>query len=254
MSKKEPTLIDGYSSVQAIKRSGKAPQAQPKLKHSATQLPHAVAPPEPATPAAPVAPKAQHTAVPMKHDLVCYECDFAFTQSGKMHYAFCPKCKRKLDIENHTISGAWTTDLRTMGTIEIMPDAILSPVTLVAQTIIVAAEASRVTLRATRRLELAAGGNINLHTATMKELHIRHGALYAFPDGVTCRIIDIAGALHANIRAEERVLIRATGYFRGELYSPRLQVQDGATIRATMFLGPNVATPARTTAPTKHAA
>ncbi|MCE9614156.1 MAG: polymer-forming cytoskeletal protein [Lentisphaerae bacterium] len=251
--KKEPTLIDGFASVQAIKRSGKSPQEQPKLRHSATRLPLAEAPPsaDATPPGSPRASRIGHTAVPAKHDMVCYECEYAFTVSGKVHYTFCPKCKRNLDMSDHVISAEWTIDLRTMGTIEIKPDALLGPVTLVAQNIIVAGDATRATLRCTRRLDMADGGGVTLSRVTFKEFCVRPGGAFSFADPIDCRVIDIAGKLRANLHAEDRVIIRATGDYRGELYSPRLQVEDGAAIHAAMYLGVNLAKAAGVT---QHAA
>ncbi|MDA0577328.1 MAG: polymer-forming cytoskeletal protein [Verrucomicrobia bacterium] len=253
MSKrKEPTLINGFASVQAIKHSGKAPQAQPRLKHSATSLPQAEASASSATtPPVTKASRAGHTAIPIKHELVCYECGYGFVVSGKIHYALCPKCKRNLDIDDHTVDGPLSSDLRTMGSVTVGAQADLGTCIIIAQNIIIAANATRATLRATRRLELASGGMVNLQTATMREFTIQAGATLTLKETLVCPIIDIAGSLRANIRAEDRVRIRATATFCGELSSPRLDVEDGATIKASMCLGRAVTQAAQET---KHAA
>lgn len=238
MPNKEPQLIDGFHSVQAIKRSGKAAEQAPKLRHSATRLPQAEAAPAPPPPTNAAATRIGHTAIPEKHALVCYECRFAFVVSGKVHYTFCPKCKRNLDMSDHVVEGECRADIRTMGAIDIRPGTVVGAVTLIAQTLVIGSDVTRATLQATRRVELAAGGRVlKLADIPMKELVIRPGAQYAFPEGISIPVLDIAGTLVANVRAEDRIIIRATGDFRGELVSPRLQVEDGATIHAAMFLG-----------------
>lgn len=250
MPGKDPKVIDGFSSVQAVKRTGRT-QSDAKLRHSSTRLPEAEArtkakeKPAPAAAAPNAGAKIGHTAIPLKHEMVCYECLYAFTVSGKVHYAFCPKCKRNLDMSDHTLEGEWTTDVRTMGSIEIKPGCTVSGVLLLAQVIVVAGDVSGATLQATRRIELAPGGRVSWAKATMKDLLVRPGSELILQDPLLARTIDIAGSLSGHVRAEDLTTIRATGIFQGELYSPRLRVEDGAAIRATLFLGSAVATGAR---------
>lgn len=250
MPGKDPKVIDGFASVQAVRRTGRS-QADAKLRHSSTRLPEAEArakakdkAPAPA-PAPNAGAKIGHTAIPLKHEMVCYECLYAFTVSGKVHYTFCPKCKRNLDMSDHALEGAWTTEVRTMGAIEVKPGCTVSGVLLLAQVIVVAGDVSGATLQATRRIELAPGGRINWAKAAMKDLLVRPGADLILQEPLTARTIDIAGSLNGHVRAEDLTTIRATGIFQGELYSPRLRVEDGAAIRATLFLGSAVATGAR---------
>lgn len=238
MANKEPKLIDGFASVQAVRRTGKAPEA--RLRHSATRLPGAEDPP--VAPAAPPvaggATRIGHTAIPQKHDMVCYECLYAFTVSGKVHYTFCPKCKRNLDMSDHVLSGDCGEELRTMGSIDIRADAVLREgVRLLGQNIIVAGDASQAKLEATRRLELAPGGKINWATCAMKEVRIQPDALLVLRAPLVARVVDIGGTLRGTVRADDLTQIRATATFTGELNTPRLQIEDGAFIRADMVLG-----------------
>lgn len=237
MASKEPRLIDGFASVQALRRTGKAPEA--RLRHSATSLPGAAEPVTPAgpAPAAGGATRIGHTAIPQKHDMVCYECLYAFTVSGKVHYAFCPKCKRNLDMSDHVVSGEWNEDLRTMGSILVKADAVVRAVHLLGQNIVVEGDASQARLEATRRLELAPGGRIDWDTCAMKEVRIQPDALLVLRAPLVARVIDIGGTVRGTVRGDDLVVIRASATFTGDLCSPRLQVEDGAFIRADMVLG-----------------
>ena len=242
MNDKEPTLIDGFASVQAIKRSGRSPSAPARLRHSATSLPAPGERPRdsPPTPIAGVA-KIGHTAVRHKHDMVCYACNYAFTVSGKVHFSFCPKCKQQLNMSDEVVSGNWTDAVKTMGTIEVAAGAVVRGALLLAQNIVVAGDVTQATLQVSRRLELADGAQIDWRRITMQTLVIRAGAAFSFEAPLTCRSADIAGTLQAELRADERIILRATSCFEGELYSPCLQVEDGASIRARMILGRTVA-------------
>ncbi len=245
MAAKEPTLIDGFASVQAVRRAGKPNEA--RLRHSATRLPETEAKPT-APAAAPISAantRIGQTAVPQKHDLVCYECLYAFRVSGKIHYTFCPKCKRNLDMSDHVVSGAWDTEVRTMGAIEVVADAVVGAVRLRAQNIVVGGDARQATLEATRRLELAPGGLVDWRTCSMQDIWIRPDTMLVLKEPLTARQFVIAGTLRGSIRADECVTIRAGATVTGSLVSPRLVMEDGAFLKAAMALGAAPAAAAR---------
>ena len=234
--KKVPQIIDGFSSVQAVKRSGKG--AAPRTRASSTRLP---AQPEPrASKSTEGEARIGHTAVPVTHELVCYQCDYAFKIRGHIHYTFCPKCKKQLDMGDHTVDGRLSIDVKTMGNIEVKPDAVLDNVTLVAQNIVLAGDARLATLQATRRLELRPGAKVDLKTVSARDFLVGPDMTFSTRRKLRCRQLEVGGTLRANVQAEEVAVLRATAAFSGELYCARLEVEDGARISAALYLGPNV--------------
>ncbi|MDA0990807.1 MAG: polymer-forming cytoskeletal protein [Verrucomicrobia bacterium] len=233
---KDPQIIDGFSSVQAVKRSGKG--HAPKTRPSATRLPDQ----QPKAKARSTTGEARigQTAVPVTHELVCYKCDYAFRVRGRIHYTFCPKCKQELDMSDHTIAGVWDLDVKTMGNIIVEKGVTLRGVTLIAQNISVAGDVREATIQVTRRLELLPSGKLDLKSVQMRDFSIGPKAVFSTRRKIECRQLDIAGTLSAIVRAEALVTIRATGSFKGELYSPTLNVEDGAQISAALYLGAGV--------------
>lgn len=175
--------------------------------------------------------------MPDRHELVCYSCDYAFTVQGRIHYYICPKCKHELDTTDYVVNDKWSQDIKTMGSIEIKLGAVLEPATLVAQNIIVAGDAKKAMLKITRHLELCEGAAVDLGRVTMRDLLIRPGATFVTRRKINCRQIDIEGTLKAKLRAEDKIIIRKGARFTGELYTPRLIVEEGAQISAVMHLG-----------------
>lgn len=235
MAKKKPSVIDGFSSVQAVKRSGRVSN-EARTRPSATRLPDGAG--ERKRKSSPRnEARIGQTAVPDKHELVCFSCDYAFTVQGRIHYYICPKCKHELDTTDHVINGKWALDVKTMGSIDVKPGAIVEAVTLVAQNIIVAGDVKKAKLQITRHLELCKGAAIDLGRITMCDLVIRTGATFVTRRKLNCRKIDIGGTLKAKLRAEEQIVIRKGARFTGELYTPRLVVEDGARVSAATYLG-----------------
>ena len=235
LAKKKTSVIDGFASVQAVKRSGRTSK-EARTRPSASRLPdNAGAGKRKSSPKNEA--RIGQTAMPARHELVCYSCDYAFTVQGRIHFYICPKCKHELDTTDHVINDKWSLDIKTMGSIEIKPGAVLEPVTLVAQNIIVAGDAKKATLQITRHLELCEGAAVDLGKITMRDLVIRPGATFVTKRKMNCRQIDIGGTLKAKLRAEDRIIIRKGARFTGELYTPRLIVEDGARISAATYLG-----------------
>lgn len=234
-AKHKAQVINGFQSVQAVKRAGRA-STKARTRETQTRLPDQQEDPEPGSKQK--ATRIGQTAVPEKHELVCYACDYQFITHGRIHNSFCPKCKRELDMGNHVVIGDWTLDVKTMGTIDVKADAVVAGATLIAQNMILAGniEDARV-VQVTRSLELYPGAKLQPKTLMTRRLTFHAESKFSFRRKIACQTVDIGGTLRANLHAEESVTIRAGATFKGEIYTPRLIVEDGATISASMFLG-----------------
>jgi cytoskeletal protein CcmA (bactofilin family) len=234
-AKKNAQVINGFQSVQAVRRAGRA-STRARTRESRSRLPD-----QEQTPIQPgtgnKATRIGHTAVPEKHELVCYACDYQFTTHGRIHNPFCPKCKSELDMSDHVVTGIWKLDVKTMGTIDIKADAVVTGATLIAQNMIVAGNIEDAVVQVTRSLELHPGAKLQPKTLTARNLTFHADSKFSIRRKLICHTVDIGGILRATLRAEESVTIRAGATFKGEIYTPRLIVEDGATISASMFLG-----------------
>ncbi len=243
-AKKKTQVIDGFQSVQAVKHSGRGSK-EARTRQSKSRLPEQK---ELEPGSKQKATRIGQTAVPEKHELVCYMCDYQFVTHGRIHNPFCPKCKSELDMGNHVITGDWKLDVKTMGTIEVKPDAVVTGASLVAQNMVLAGNIREAKLvQVTRSLELHPGAQLQPKTLVARHLTFHPKSKFSIRRKLDCHTVDIGGDLKANLHAESCVIIRANATFKGEIYTPRLTVEDGATISASMFLGAAVAPPASET-------
>jgi len=147
-------MIDGYSSVQALRRlDGKAsPRAKPPEESALDE--GAAAPPKPAG--------FGHTALPTRHELICYSCGYAFVVTGRLDKVICPKCRTQLETGDKHIDGAWSGNLKTVGRVYINSGATVTSSSIVAMDIRVAGICRNTRLEPTRHLELDSGAQVEI--------------------------------------------------------------------------------------------
>jgi len=227
-----PIVIDGYSSVQAIRR------AQKRAVHQASKTPdHAPdAQTEHAHKKKP-GTRIDHTVIPQKHEVVCYECEYPFMMAGRIQDTMCPKCHKQLRMTDHIINGEWTEAVKTIGIIDFKAGGILKGAELRARDIILAGNAEDGSLKAGRKLELCKGARFNIAKVRMKDLVIRKGGDFAIKSAISCRNLEVEGALKARIFAEGIVTIKRGGVLDGELHTPHLSVEEGGGLKAAVVIG-----------------
>ena len=146
-------MIDGFASVQAVKRaSTTGPKKTPKSTGTAELRPKTATTTKTTT-----APKASRTAQPTRRKISCYECGYTHTATGVMHNSLCPKCRTNLNTGDETISGDWSGDCKTIGTITIAPKTVMKEGVIVANNVELSADASQVQIKAAQLLILKTG-------------------------------------------------------------------------------------------------
>jgi cytoskeletal protein CcmA (bactofilin family) len=236
----EPTLIDGYTSVQAMRRMPSRTGA-PRLRETApTHLPGKDAlPKRDDKPLDTAAMRIGHTIQPPRHDIVCYQCQYAFVQPGRLQdKALCPKCKTFLQTADHTIDSAWEQDLKTIGTINVGPQAAVRHATLVAGTLNVAGDVRDAELHGLHCVALHRGATFDLGRIRAGRLLVAQGADIALDQPMDCGNLEIAGILRAAVRAHGRVKILAGGALYGAIECQHLVVADGGGLVAQLAIGP----------------
>ncbi|MDD4871600.1 MAG: polymer-forming cytoskeletal protein, partial [Kiritimatiellae bacterium] len=217
-----PIVIDGFSSVQAIRRAQKRTESRHSKKSAEipdqqTENTHAKK----------SGVRIDHTVIPQKHEIACYECDYIFMISGRIQDTICPKCHKPLRMTNHVINNECTESVRTIGTIEVKAEGVLNGAEIRARDIILAGNAENGSIRAGRRLELCKGARFNIKKTRMKDLMIRKGGEFVIPSTISCRNLEVEGILKTRIFADGMVTIKRGGILDGELHTPHLVVEDG---------------------------
>lgn len=234
---KDPAFIDGYSSVQAVRRLRTDGQ-------DATAPAGGAAGTE-----APAAARFRQTAMPIRHEIRCYRCGFEFVVTGRLDKVLCHKCRTFLSTENHTVDGLWGGRLETIGAITVTPTGLIKAGEVFAMDLLLHGRIEGGQLNVKRRLEVFAGASLDLASATFRDLVINAGMVLVPAEPVVCRDITIAGELEAVVECSGLVTVKSGGLFRGAIRAPRLAVEDGAAIEADVAVET-----AETTAPATAAA
>src|SRR3989339_103219 len=175
-----PIVIDGYNSVRAIRRVHRRTESEASKQSAKKADQPKDSPTEKKTGA-----RIDHTVIPKKHEITCYECDYFFMVSGRIQDTMCPKCHKNLKVYDQTINGEWTEPIRSIGTVELKEGAVLNGAEIRARDIILAGNAENGVIRAGRRLELCKGARFNIAKTRMKDLIVRKGGEFTIPSTIS---------------------------------------------------------------------
>lgn len=229
---REKDIIGGFDVFKAAQRAAREKTGAPRP---------AEAPATSGDSTAPTAPKiGSHigrTVLPTKHHVMCYECSYEFTVTGKVKSTFCPKCRTDLTFQDITVDAEHTGDLKTAGTIRIGPDAVVSEGEIFANFIVLEGAVKGGALFAFRELTLGPGARFDLAQVQARDLKIAPGATYRIEE---CRYhhIDVYGELAGHLHASGTVRVRAGGCIRGEVTSGHLVVEEGGGLLACLRIDP----------------
>ena len=220
-------IVDGYTVFQAARRAeGKED----------TSAPGQAAAPEKGAEATPrIGSHIGRTVLPTKHDLTCYECGYAFQLTGRAQSTYCPKCRAQISLEDLRIEGESTRDVKTGATVHVAAGAVVRGGTITANDVILEGAIDGGRLRVFRWLELGPAARFDPSRADAANLRVRREARIELP-AIRFRDVEVLGDLKAVLRAEGLVSVKAGGVLGGEVYGPRLQVEEGGGLRAAVYI------------------
>ncbi|MFT5240407.1 MAG: cytoskeletal protein CcmA (bactofilin family) [Kiritimatiellia bacterium] len=230
----KPQVIDGFSSLQAVKRTGKGTE-EAKFRESSSRLPDR----KPDTPPEkdPLAAKRiGSTVMPARHNLTCYECGFEFVLTGRLEDTYCAKCRKSLKAGHHTISGEWTVDVKTLGTIDVKPSARADGVTLVCGNLVIAGDVSTCNITVCRTATFCAGAIFDLDRIQFCDVEIGENYTLSLDHKLACRHVNVKGRLQADATLSGRMSVACGGAFEGKLSAIGLTIEDGASLCADLNL------------------
>ena len=251
--RKATNVIDGFSSVQAVKRVAerKKPSASDgsREEFGVSAEKHAAVKPADSQEtnsssgklsanASGVHVTAAHSVIPSKRLVICYVCGYSHTVMGKMHHSFCPKCKTKLNTDDVTVEGEFTEDILTIGNVKILSGAkIKDGVTILGQNVRIDADVSTAAgITATESLELCTNAKFKIGALNNIKgvICIPQDNFVEIDFAFTCATLKVYGTLFADMSVQECAYLYSGSSFKGTLLTPALIMEDGANMSATV--------------------
>lgn len=231
-----PGMIDGFMSVQAVRHQGERPPDEKPPKDAA---PAAKAEESRSDSALPQKQASiGQTALPSRHELICYSCGYAFVITGSLNKVFCPKCREQLETSDRTIEGEWKEDIRTVGRVHVHQGATVIGATIVATDVIIAGDCTQAKLQPTRRIELDTGARVQPEVLNEHSVHVIAGARLSLTAILRCNMLEIFGELQASAEPTGMTTVHPGGMFRGTLKTEHLTVHDGGGLSASLHIAP----------------
>ena len=195
MAKRKKTgTLDSYATIKAIARAAHTHPAGPATPPAPTAIDSR---PTAASDLHPLGAHVARTVVPSRQIIQCHACGYTFQLHGRAKQINCSKCRLMLDLTDHVIGGKWSETLKTAGRIHIKPDGIVQAGELVAQDIVLEGAVEGGTLRALRRLEIAAGAMFSERALVAVDL--RKSCATVMTGG---QVLQDGGGLQAAVRVQ----------------------------------------------------
>ena len=225
--------LDSYATIRAVARA-KPASALP----AGPSTPGSEQPSAPPTESQQSGARVARTALPVKHQILCYECGYKFQTHGRVTSTHCPKCRALLDLTDHTIDSEWVDTIKTAGTIRLTPTGVLKSGDLIGADVIVEGIIEGGRARALRTLELAAGAIFSEKAVSGPDLRIGPGAEFKFKQTGKYRNVEVCGSLIGKLEVAGLVTVKAGGLIEGELHAEHLIVEEGGGLKADLRIAP----------------
>ncbi len=230
----QTAVVDGFTTIQIAKRAVDKQKPDPSSKAPSTAEPFRKPPETAASTADGRKTRIDHTAQPSRHEVVCFECGYEFFLTGQLSNVYCPKCRTILEARDLTITGEWTGEMKTVGSVRVEPGAVVRGGRIVAGNLVLAGRIDGGRAEITGELEIRGQGGFVPGTVDLTDLAIGADSDVEFAGEFEARNISIAGRLKAKLKAGGLIEVKAGGLFRGSAHSARFAMEDGGGIDATL--------------------
>ncbi len=231
MGAKDPLVIDGFASVQAVRRSGTNKQ-DPSYGKSKTTLPAARKEASPA--AAGVRGRIGHTVMPETFEIVCYECGYTFTLRGQIQKTYCPKCRKTLVADEQIIETNWSGRVKTIGTVQVRNGGSLTDAHVVVGNLVLDGNIENCTVKIGRRLELGSHASGDIAKIEARDILIPAETKLSYRAKLRCENLIVEGNFRGTIEAGGLVSVKPGAFLQGRVTAPRLRLQEGGGLKATV--------------------
>lgn len=231
MSAKDPLVIDGITSVRAVRHSGKNKQ-DPKYGPSRTALPAAGRKNAPGKPAP--GGKIGHTVMPETFEIVCYECGYTFNLRGRIQKTYCPKCRKVLIADEQIIESEWSGRVKTIGTVQVRNGGNLHDAHVVVGNLVLDGRIANCTTRICRRLELGAHAAGDIAGIETRDILVRPDARLSQRATLRCENLIVEGHYKGTVDVRGLVTIMPGAFLQGRVQAARMLLHEGGGLKAAV--------------------
>jgi cytoskeletal protein CcmA (bactofilin family) len=229
---KDPLVIDGFASVQAVRRTGKNKQ-DPHYGQSRTRLPAARKKPASKKAGVPRG-KIGHTVMPDTFEIVCYECGYTFTLRGQIQKTYCAKCRKILVADEQIIESDWSGRVKTIGTVQVRNGGSLTKAHVVVGNLILDGRIKDSTVKICRRLELGSHASGDIAKIDTRDILIRTDAKLSYRSKLRCENLIVEGNFRGTVEVSGLVTVMPGAFLQGRVKASRLLLHEGGGLKATV--------------------
>jgi len=232
-------VIDGFSSIQAVRRKGTDGESDgPRLRESSSKLPERQGDGEGRGDAALKKARIGHTALPPKYEILCYECGFAFTVTGRLHNVICSKCREQLEVGDYFITQEHTDPIKTIGAVTVKDGGALRGTNVIARDLVLEGGIVEDThVRACGCVRFGKAASYRDASINTRDVLIDVDAEVVFKKSLMCRKLDVKGDVKGRLSCVEAMTVHPGGVIRGDVVTEHLIVQDGGGLKAKLRVG-----------------
>jgi len=229
-------MVGGFDVFKALER------AQSEHGRQAPQLAEPARPedkePAPAAGLKKVASNIGRTVMPPKHELVCFDCGYAFEITGNVDSILCPRCRVDISLRDEIIDGEWSEDLKTGGTVEIGPEGVLKSGEIIAKEVLLGGRIEGGSITAYQRLIIANGAAYRRDMIETPAIRIAVGAALELDAAAEFREVDIAGRLAVgDLLVTELLTVRSGALLSGKVSARRMVIETGGGLHGELRVG-----------------
>ncbi|HUA64920.1 MAG TPA: polymer-forming cytoskeletal protein [Alphaproteobacteria bacterium] len=172
---------------------------------------------------------------PKKKLITCFECGTELEVSTTAESTICKRCSAYVDLHNHTITSALAKNFKTKGEFTIEPKGyVFNTESTVGDAVI----------RGKFHGKLVAERSLTIYSTAEVKGSIAAGHLiipaknhFRWETQIRVGSAEISGELAADLRAEESVVVKATGRLFGNVDARGLVVEEGAVVVGHLQIG-----------------
>lgn len=181
------------------------------------------------------AAKARDTG-PQKKLITCFECGTELQVPDTAESTICKRCSAYVDLHDYNITSALAKNFKTKGTFVVdLKGCVFNTDSIVGDAVIKGKYHGK--LVAERSLTIYSTADIKGSLAAGR-LIIPEKNHFLWRSQIAVGSAEIAGELSADLRAEDRVVVKAAARLFGNIDAQNLVVEDGAVIVGKMQIGP----------------